>query len=323
MNFFINKRFLILFAFILSLASSGFARNDSKINSEPEYLNWIKEAKKGDAGKEYLSGLAFYRGIGGAARDYKKAFEWFKRASKNGNSAASVNLGDMYILGHFVSKDENKAFQYYLQAAKLGNSEGMEKLGDVYVNGDGLVKNNFEAAKWYKKSAEKSFVPGPSLKLARLYYLGGEHFKKNEKKALKWFINAFEMGDADAAHYISGIYEDNGDYRQAGKWLLKGANKGGSLAMFYLAKAYAGAGEYSDRKIVDFSYAQSYKWLSVLTKKEYQIRFDKLFRQVASKLSADEKAQAEKLAAPLISKLVSAEEIKWTKKVRAKPLKLK
>lgn len=291
--------------------------------AKPEYVQWIKQAKDGDIEKQYLSGFAFYRGIGGAKRDYKKAFEWFKLAAKSGNSSASVNLGDMYSFGHFVSKDEQKAFQWYLQAAKLGSSEGMEKLADIYAGGKIFEKNYFEAARWYQKAAENGYVPGPSLKLARLYYLGGEHFEKDEKKALKWFINAFEMGDTDAAHYISGIYEDSGDYRQAGQWLVKGAHKGGPLAMFYLAKAYAGVGEYSNKSIVVFNMTQAYKWLSILTKKEYQPRFDKLFKEVASKISESEKEEAIKLAAPLIAELISEEEINWTKKARVKPLEMK
>jgi len=101
-----------------------------------EYLNWIEQAKKGDAEKSYLSGFAFYHGIGGAKRDYKKAFKWFKIAAKGGSSAATTNIGDMYSLGHFVAKDEQKAFQWYLQAAKAGSSEGMEKLADIYVGGE-------------------------------------------------------------------------------------------------------------------------------------------------------------------------------------------
>jgi len=321
-RFFAHKRFLISLAFILGLAPFVSSQDGRGVHSK-EYLNWIEQAKKGDAEKSYLSGFAFYHGIGGAKRDYKKAFKWFKIAAKGGSSAATTNIGDMYSLGHFVAKDEQKAFQWYLQAAKAGSSEGMEKLADIYVGGELFEKNYFEAARWYQKSAENSRIPSPSLKLARLYYLGGEHFEKDEKKALKFFINAFEMGDADAAPYISGIYEDNGDNRQAGQWLVKGAHKGGSLSMFYLAKAYARIGEYSNKSIVRLNIMHAYKWLSVLTKKEYQPRFDKLFKQLASKISKSEKAEAKKLAETLIAELVSKEEILWTKKDRANPLKSK
>ena len=121
MNLFINKQFLILLVFLLSLMPFALAQNGGGLSApgvqnngtpqsktfiirtasgqskdyKPEYLNWIKKAKKGDAEKGYLAGVAFYRGIGGAARDYEKAFKWFKIAAKKGNSAANVNLGDM------------------------------------------------------------------------------------------------------------------------------------------------------------------------------------------------------------------------------------
>ena len=323
MNLFEHKRFLISFAFILSFAPLVFVQDTLAANSKAEYLNWIEKAEKGDAEKGYLSGFAFYRGIGGAKRDYKAAFKWFKMAAKSGSSAAAANIGDMYNLGHFVVKDEKKAFQWYLQAATSGSSEGMEKLADIYADGEIFEKNYFEAARWYQKSAENSHIPSPSLKLARLCYLGGENLEKDEKKALKFFIKAFELGDADAAPYISGIYEDSGDNRQAGQWLVKGAHKGGSIAMFYLAKAYARIGEYSNKSIVQANKMQAYKWLIILTKKEYQPRFDKLFKQVALKISKSEKKEAKKLAALLISELVSKEELKWTRQSRANPLELK
>jgi len=287
-----------------------------------DYAKWVKEAEKGNSEKQYLSGFAFYKGLGGAKRDYKKAYQWFRESAKNNNAAACVMLGDMYKLGHFVTANDKKAFDWYLKAARLENAEGMEKLGDMYLSSSKLGANCFEAAKWYEKAALSSVTSEPSVKLARLYYLGGEHFEKNEEKALKWFTKAFEMGDSDAAHYISGIYEDKGDYSKAGEWLIKGAEKGGTVAMFYLAKAYVQAEEYSGKNIMQFNPMQAYVWLSVLTKKEYQPRFEELFKNVSAKLSKSEMKEADKLAAPLILKLVGNEEIKWTKNARSNPGKL-
>jgi len=309
------KRVYLLCAFLF-LVSGVFAE-------EPEYLKWIKQGRKGNVEKQYLAGLAYYKGIGGAQKDYKKAYKWFEFAARNGSLAAYVSLGDMHFFGYLSSADEKKAFDWYLKAAKKGNAEAMEKIGDMYLHSRFLGQNYFEAAKWYKRAAGKSVSPGASSKLARLYYLGGKHFNRDEKKALKYFLRAFELGDYNVAHYISGIYEDNGDYEKAAQWLVKGAENGSPIAMYYLAKAYGGLREYSEKSFIKLDYVQAYKWLYILAKKEYQPRYEKDLSILTRKMEKSEVRKAKKLAAPLLQKLVSEEDLKWSKYSKKHPSEMK
>ncbi|MCX5784870.1 MAG: tetratricopeptide repeat protein [Elusimicrobia bacterium] len=310
------KRAALLLLCFSFLAPASGAAPAGKTGTKPEYLNWLEAARNGEPEKEYPAGLAFYQGIGGAPRDYGKALEWFSRAAGHGNYAACVRLGDMYALGQGAEKDEKKAFDWYLKAANSGNSEGMEKLADAYLNGKSLGENYAEAAKWYAKAAEASSLPDPAFKLARLYYLGGPGLNRDEEKALQLFLKAFEFGQPDAAYYISGIYEVRGEYAKAGDWLLKGSEKGSAIAMFYLAKAHLGIEEYNGKRLVPPDAAQAYKWLYVLTRKEYQPRFDELLKKTASKLNKSERKKAETEAAPLISRLVGKTELKSTVNAR-------
>jgi hypothetical protein len=311
------KRAAAFLLFLFSPICSGSPQAAAgKAVSGPEYLNWLEAARNGDPEKEYLAGLAFYQGAGGAARDYGKAFDWFARSARHGNSAACVKLGDMYGLGQGAAKDAKKAFDWYLKAARAGNAEGKEKLGDAYLDGKSVGENYAEAARWYADAAQTAAAPEPAFKLARLYYLGGPGLKRDEAKAQAMFIKAFDAGEPDAAPYLSGIFADRGDYAQAGQWLLKGAEKGGKTAMFDLAKAYLRIDEYSGKKLVPASAANAYKWLCVLTKKEYQPRFDELLKRTASQLTEKERKTAELEAAPLISRLVGQEELKRTSHAR-------
>ena len=303
---------LILLCFSFLAPSYGAAPGAGKTGAKPEYLSWLQAANNGDTEKEYPAGLAFYQGIGGAPRDYGKALEWFSRAAGHGNYAACVRLGDMYTLGQGAEKDEKKAFDWYLKAANSGNAEGMEKLADAYLNEKTLGENYGEAAKWYAKAAGISPLPDPAFKLARLYYLGGPGLVRDEEKALQLFLKAFESGQPDAAYYISGIYETRGGYVKAGDWLLKGSERGSSTAMFSLTKAQLGIEEYTGKRLVPPDATQAYKWLYVLTRKEYQPRFDELLKKTALKLSKAERKKAETEAAPLISRLVGKTELKST-----------
>ena len=42
-------------------------------------------------------------------KDYIEAFDWYKKAAKQGNSEAQLNLGLMYAKGKYVFKDLRKA----------------------------------------------------------------------------------------------------------------------------------------------------------------------------------------------------------------------
>lgn len=64
-------------------------------------------------------GYCYYNGTG-VKQDYKKAAEWFEKASKNGSLYGEVNLGVCYYKGEGVDQDLNKAYQHFLKAAFVG-----------------------------------------------------------------------------------------------------------------------------------------------------------------------------------------------------------
>ena len=52
------------------------------------------------------------------------------------------------------SKDYKNAFNYYRKAAEQGLSKAQHKLGSMYYKGRGVVKDYAKADKWYRKATQ-------------------------------------------------------------------------------------------------------------------------------------------------------------------------
>ncbi len=57
-------------------------------------------------------GFMYYKGKG-VEQDYKKAMEWYSKASQAGNFTAMGNIGFMYYNGQGVKQDYEKAMYWY------------------------------------------------------------------------------------------------------------------------------------------------------------------------------------------------------------------
>jgi len=90
-----------------------------------------------------------------SSRDYKDAFEWFKKAAEDGDLLSLNNLGVMYEDGLGVERDKQKAFEYYEAAATQGLDVAQSNLADLYVFGSGIEKDYVMAALWYRKAADQ------------------------------------------------------------------------------------------------------------------------------------------------------------------------
>ena len=55
----------------------------------------------------------YYTGEG-APKNYKKAFEWFKKSSEQGHAKVQYNLGTMYYNGKGTAKNYQKAYTHFL-----------------------------------------------------------------------------------------------------------------------------------------------------------------------------------------------------------------
>ncbi len=72
------------------------------------------QAWSGSVSAQYNLGLMYKAGgaVTGVSKDYKKAFDWFEKAAKQGHHDALKQVGLMYFHGEGVAKDLAKAYAY-------------------------------------------------------------------------------------------------------------------------------------------------------------------------------------------------------------------
>lgn len=109
---------------------------------------------KADTGtSEHKTGLTFYKGIGGASKNFKTAREWFLLAADKGNAASQYNLGIMAYLGQGTELSYEEAAIWFERAAKQDNTLAQYNLGFLFYEGKGVVKDDLQAFMWIDRAA--------------------------------------------------------------------------------------------------------------------------------------------------------------------------
>lgn len=114
-------------------------------------------AEKGDAEAQLKMGLMHYSGRG-AARNYREALEWFKKAGQLGNPLAQANVAYMYEKGEGVSQNYTEAAAWYLKAAQRGNAPAQFTLGSLYEDGMGVKQDEVKALMWFNLAAAQGIT---------------------------------------------------------------------------------------------------------------------------------------------------------------------
>lgn len=137
-------------------------------NGNAEYKKWGEEARKGN---------------------YKKAFQWAKKAADLGNRDAESTLAWNYETGIGVAKDDKKAMEWWLKAAGHGNTFAMNRVATSYQLGTmGVKKDAAKAISWFVKSADSGNGIA-QLTLAEMYG-NGKGVARDKAKAMEWFEKA-------------------------------------------------------------------------------------------------------------------------------------
>jgi len=156
----------------------------------------------------------------------------------------------------YSKKNYKEAFEYYKRAAELGDTVAMVKLAGLHYDGEGTLKDYKEAFKWSRKAAELR-NPAAMFYMGLFYYYGWEPIIRDYGEAIKWWKKAAELGDAGAMMYLGNIYDgsydykdnvgiyrddrgtvDNTDNHKAFKWYKKAAELGNTKAMYHLGRMY-------------------------------------------------------------------------------------
>ena len=115
-------------------------------------------SKELSAEEMYLKGREYYD-----KKDYKQAFEWYKKAAEYGHAPAQYHLGLCFEFGAGIEQNYTKAVEWYKKAAEQGNKFAQNSLGECYYYGKGVEPNYTKAVEWYKKAAEQGVTTAASM----------------------------------------------------------------------------------------------------------------------------------------------------------------
>lgn len=114
----------------------------------------LKELKQSpnDPTLQFYLGYAYYE-----TQNYKKAFEWYTKSAKQGNSNAEVGLGNLYEMGNGVKQDYRKALKWYQKATQQDNAVAQYNMGVMYANGYGVKQDDQTAELWFGKACDNGY----------------------------------------------------------------------------------------------------------------------------------------------------------------------
>ncbi len=132
-------------------------------------------------------------GLEAAGRqDWTLARTEFEPLAVGGDTAAMVNLGNLYMKGLGVDQDYVEARRWYQQAAERGDRGGQGKLGLLHYFGLGVPIDYGLAAHWFLQAAEQGEQTAETI-LATLY-ARGEGVERDLAAAYVWYTRAMEQG---------------------------------------------------------------------------------------------------------------------------------
>lgn len=132
----------------------------SRLCEEEEYLRACS-----------LLGFAYTAGRYGVGKDFKTGLEWYEKcAAKEKNFFCHNEIGRL----HYQQSDYDKAFTYYQKGAKAGDSKAEYGLGRLYLEGKGIPANAEKALYWFRRAAHDSKKPNKAAQctLVEMSYYG-------------------------------------------------------------------------------------------------------------------------------------------------------
>jgi TPR repeat protein len=239
----------------------------------------IKAAELGNAKAQLVLSTRYANGSGGFDKNPQLAFQWMSKAAEKGDLAATYNFGMFLFYGIGVDKNYESAAEWLSKAAELGHADAQYALGMFFFSGYGVQKDNTRAVKWFHEAAKQGHVKASKIisdlmsafkrvpldmedekhiqalrdiaeqgNVSASYALGlGYHKNRNkspedEDHAVKWLLNAAELGHTEAQALLAAVYSVDGRYRNdvhAIHWHQRAAEQGNLESVYFLGAFYA------------------------------------------------------------------------------------
>jgi TPR repeat protein len=132
----------------------------------------------------------------GVDQSHDLMYQYYKAAANKDDSSGQCGMGDCYMYGYGVKQNESVGFEWYKKSADQNNTSALYRLAYCYCEGRGVAKDKTFFLLTLEKAANLDYTPA---KVALGYeYYNGENLNagSNLTKAVKWFKEAAEDGDA-------------------------------------------------------------------------------------------------------------------------------
>ncbi len=157
------------------------------------------KADHDDAEVQFHLGLKFASGTG-AAQNYAKAVEWYRKAADQNHFLAQFNLGMMYAYGQGVARDAVQSRMWLDKAAQHGDAGAQFHLGDnchrasfTQLPAD-ASESRIEAYKWYRLAAAQGYQGSESAHATLTLNMTREDVAAGNER-----VAAFELGKSKSA----------------------------------------------------------------------------------------------------------------------------
>ena len=148
---------------IRTMVASGALTGDKvdawklKLKEEEEVAETRRKAEAGQGWAMCNLGVWYKHGQKGLAKDFAKAFEWYKKSHEAGNAGGTGNLGGCYLRGVGVPKCLARGSMLLGEAAGRGSNSACYNLGRAYAKRLwGFPKDEKMARRYYSMVASAS-----------------------------------------------------------------------------------------------------------------------------------------------------------------------
>jgi TPR repeat protein len=173
------------------------------------------------------------------AKEYKRAFELFKRSCDEGDFGGCYVMGEIYDSREKTpeigeEKNDTRALKYYTFSCKAGFPAACYKVGLFYKDGRGAKQSYSQAKRYYKKACTLGERAGATACVALgTLYEDGKGGEKNSTRADQLYLRACNLGNATGCYNyaVSLSKHSNGDTAKGKKALSffkKACSKGDS-----------------------------------------------------------------------------------------------
>lgn len=261
-------------------------------------------ASSGFAAANRLLGAIYENGLGGNARDLKKAVEYYTKAANGNDAQALFRLGNYFEAGLrngtddkaeiLLQQNAKSALDLYRLAAQNGSAEAFYNVGVYYETGTVVDKDPAKAFAFLLKAATSN-IPQAQFRLANLYQQGAGT-TQDPVAALAWFERSARANFAPAQIALGQIYESSGSFEAAAMQYEAAAEQGVPLSMLRLASLNErGLTNIKDNKAnPNLPRALAYAMLAVDASNSNELAVQ--YRtELEKKMKSDEVAEAKKI----------------------------